>query len=77
MTEEQGTLSVETADAMTIGINEALTRIATVKTTTTLVDSLSKEVWRNWDAVCENALACDPNGLDLSDEEDEDMLKAA
>ena len=77
MTEEQVTTSVGTTDAMTIGIQEALARISNVKCSPTLVDSFSKEAWSSWNAFEENALVFDINGLDLSDEEDEELPQAA
>lgn len=77
MSELKGAMSVDVTDAMTAAINDAMVRIKAVGISGTLIDSISKEEWKLWDASQEKALVSDPAGLDGSDFSDDEMPEMA
>lgn len=73
------TSSVETTDVMSKAVQDAMARVAEVGglAGNTLVDSISDEAWKNWDASREIALVADKDGVDGCDDDEESHQKAA
>ena len=68
MSKFSGAIAVETTDLMSSAIEAALSRVSEMPNSLNLVDKVSKEEWKCWDASNEVALVADTAGLD------EDML---
>lgn len=73
------TSSVETTDVMGKAIQDAMNRITEVGSSASinLVDSISDEEWKAWDASGELALVADKDGLDGCDDDEDDHQQAA
>lgn len=63
MSKISGAMTVETTDVMSSAIKAAMTRVSAVPKSLTLVEKISKQDWKVWDASQEKALVADTESL--------------